>query len=277
MYKKTLVFLVVMILFAVQNGGVFSQNQLIDSESGLARLQKVFTTNPYLSPSEKNLMFVENVGQFDQNVRFQVRGDHSVIWLTQDGIWLMLVDGDNQLISDSLKSEFLEADTSIGFEKNHSKQGVNIKFSFVNANSQPRIEPIDRITTHISYFFGQDGTDWHSDVPVWSGVRYVDIYPGVDLEISSVNNQWDWRFVPRSSSLKWQDQVQLRVEGVDHIFMDGDVEAGNGRNHLILQTQIRDLIFPLPSFDGVKNIVTFPQVNLFENVHIINNPFSYAR
>ena len=24
---------------------------------------------------------------------------------------------------------------------------------------------------------------WHADVPVWGGVRYRDLYPGIDLEL----------------------------------------------------------------------------------------------
>lgn len=36
----------------------------------------------------------------------------------------------------------------------------------------------------MSYFVGEDPAKWRAAVPVWSGVRYVDLYPGIDLEVS---------------------------------------------------------------------------------------------
>ena len=57
--------------------------------------------------------------------------------------------------------------------------GVNIKLSFVGANPQARIETFDPVDTVISYFLGNDSSDhWRPAVPVWGGVRYVDLYPG---------------------------------------------------------------------------------------------------
>ena len=34
---------------------------------------------------------------------------------------------------------------------------------------------------------------WHPDVPVFGEVRYEELYPGVDLELSSSSGQWIWR------------------------------------------------------------------------------------
>jgi hypothetical protein len=55
------------------------------------------------------------------------------------------------------------------------RKAVNIKLSFVGANPHPRIEPFDRLDTVVSYFIGNDPDQWRPDVPVWGGVRYVDL------------------------------------------------------------------------------------------------------
>jgi hypothetical protein len=34
-------------------------------------------------------MFIENVGQFDERARFQVRGGNHTLWLTDDGLELL--------------------------------------------------------------------------------------------------------------------------------------------------------------------------------------------
>jgi hypothetical protein len=66
---------------------------------------------------------------------------------------------------------------------------VNIKISFPGANPNARIEPFNRLDTVVSYFIGNDPAKWHVAVPVWGGVRYVDLYPGVDLELTGENGQ----------------------------------------------------------------------------------------
>jgi hypothetical protein len=39
-----------------------------------------------------SLMFIENVGQFDEGARFQVRGGDSTIWLAEDAIWVTVLE-----------------------------------------------------------------------------------------------------------------------------------------------------------------------------------------
>ena len=77
------------------------------------------------------------------------------------------------------------------------RKAANIKLSFVGANPQPRIEPFDRLDTVVSYFLGNDPAQWRPDVPVWGGVRYVDLYPGVDLELTSEGGQMVQRLAAR--------------------------------------------------------------------------------
>jgi hypothetical protein len=55
------------------------------------------------------------------------------------------------------------------------------------------MEPFRRLDTVVSYFIGNDPSKWHPDVPVRGGVRYVDHYPGVDLEVTGQQVRRDWR------------------------------------------------------------------------------------
>jgi len=38
------------------------------------------------------VMFIENVGQFADGARFQVRGADRIIWLAEDGLWVTVVE-----------------------------------------------------------------------------------------------------------------------------------------------------------------------------------------
>ena len=100
------------------------------------------------------------------------------------------------------------------------RKATNIKLSFVGANPHPRLEPFDRLDTVVSYFIGNEPEKWRPDVPVWGGVRYVDLYPGVDLEITSEGGQMVQRLAARPGADL--SAVRLRVEGADAVTVDGD-------------------------------------------------------
>jgi len=85
-------------------------------------------------------------------------------------------------------------------------KGVNLELSFPGANPHPRIEPFDRLDTVVSYFIGNDPDQWHSDVPVWGGVRYVNLCPGIDLVVGAGLAPAEGR--PQGSPLPWRLEVR---------------------------------------------------------------------
>jgi hypothetical protein len=130
------------------------------------------------------------------------------------------------------------------------RKAVNIKLSFPGANPHPRLEPFDRLDTVVSYFIGNDPAKWHVAVPVWGGVRYVDLYPGVDLELRGENGQ----VVPRLVAHPGADlsAVRLRVEGAEEVALlpSPDVGRGAGGEGLILRTALGDFTLPLFQVEG---------------------------
>jgi len=180
-------------------------------------------------------MFIQNVGQFADGARFQVRGGDKTIWLTEDGIWVTVLEKPPKP-KEPLQSRKFDA--------------VNIKLSFPGANPHPRIEPFNRLDTVVSYFIGNDPTKWHVAVPVWGGVRYVDLYPGVDLELTGENGQ----VVPRLVAHPGADlsAVRLRVEGAKEVALlpSPDVGRGAGGEGLLLRTALGEFTLPLFQVEG---------------------------
>jgi hypothetical protein len=99
-----------------------------------------------------------------------------------------------------------------------------LKLNFPGANPRPVLEPFRPLDTRISYFRGADPASWRSAVPVWGGVRYIDLYPGLDLELSGESGELRWRLVDRESQqAASRPEVRLRVEGADGVSLDGDM------------------------------------------------------
>jgi hypothetical protein len=185
--------------------------------------------------------FIENVGQFADGARFQVRGANGTIYLADDAIWITVlerpqVDASRRRISPT--PERFNAP-----REDRPRNGVNLKMSFVGANPRPRLEPFNRLDTHVSYFIGNDPAQWRADVPVWGGVRYKDLYSGIDLEITSESGRMVQRVVARAGANL--NRVRLRVDGAEKIALDGD--------RLQLTTTVGEYTLPLLQLVGAAS------------------------
>jgi hypothetical protein len=186
------------------------------------------------------LMFIENVGQFGARARFQVHGGNATLYVADDGLWVTVLERP-RVSAAQLQTPAISELPNMSREDQRRK-GVNIRLGFVGSNPHPLIKPFDRLSTHISSFVGNDPSEWHIDVPVWGGVRYADIYPGIDLELFGSSGEWSWQLVVREnavgkSGLLALRDVQLIVDGADELAVDND--------RLRLTTTLGDFTLPL--------------------------------
>jgi hypothetical protein len=191
---------------------------------------KAIINTPDTEPTKEalqsaSLMFIENVGQFDEEARFQMWGSPYTLWLAEDGLWITMWGDAENPVPQALR--WGEDHRRIAQEPG-PREAVHLKLSFVDANPRPHLEPIRPLDTRVSYFKGTDSRQWHTDVPVWGGVRYRDLYPGLDLEVMETDGDWTWRLVAEEDATATLSQVRLRVEGgqaMDLVRADGGMGA----------------------------------------------------
>jgi hypothetical protein len=189
------------------------------------------------TPRPYQAMFIENVGQFDNEEKFRVDDVDKKIQLGEDGIWFSILDpvemNNINLYKDSGSSQ--NGDTSGNGELLEEPiNGVHLNLQFNDANPQPKIEGIDRKETTVSYLIGNDPDHWFTNVPVWGGARYVDLYPGIDLEVrDGGNSQLDMQmvvkdnlkaFINRNDKLKGRDKkgISYQILGADDVELSND-------------------------------------------------------
>ncbi|MBI4320396.1 MAG: SBBP repeat-containing protein [Chloroflexi bacterium] len=189
------------------------------------------------------LAFEQNVGQFPAGARFRVRGMPGPVWLVDDGLWIVVSAASNAEGIPQVRGNrplTTGADRHARSERGASKR-VNLNLSFLGANSRASAEAFGRTDTMMNYYIGNAPEGWIAGAPVWSGVRYRDLYPGIDLEIGDAGGRWNWRLLVRDPDVPGMREalhgVRLRVEGADALAVDG--------NNLRLTTAIGDVSLPL--------------------------------
>lgn len=201
------------------------------------------------------LMFVENKGQFDPQVLFQAQAANGALWVTNDGLWVTITESQREPEGAGAPETAL-AERMAQVER--QTPGVALKLSFVGANPQVVVEPFGLLETQMSYFLGNDPEQWVSGAPVWAEVRFVDLYPGIDLELSGQGGQLAPKLVVRDAAAL--GQVRMRVEGADAVSAMG--------GQMVIDTGLGPAALPLPRVEGMAPealpVVEMPEGGLFE-------------
>lgn len=186
-------------------------------------------------------LFVENTGQFDSRQAFELRLNSSISRFTNDSIWFSLLEPQESLMEDgelSISTDGLPVDRAN--DKENTQKGVNIQVKFIGSVNKPSIEGFNKSESKISYFYGNDENSWHPDVPVWNGIRYVDLYPGVDLEVSGINGSWSWTLVIKDS-IQLVDWIKNSKGNAIHFQINGTKSNQYSNKNLLLTSEIGDL------------------------------------
>lgn len=103
--------------------------------------------------------------------------------------------------------------------------------NFSGANPHPQIEGSSRQSYYRNYFIGNDTAKWASQVPVYNGITYNNLYPGIDLKAYGAGNdlKYDYIVYPGAD----ESSILVNYEGVD------DLSVRKGA--LIISTSIGDV------------------------------------
>ena len=103
------------------------------------------------------------------------------------------------------------------------------------AGANPLAEPVGTspLPGTANYFIGNDSSQWRTQVPTYSRVRYANVYPGVDLVYYGNQRQLEYDFVvapgasPRPIRLRFAGATGLRAEPNGNLSVqvqDGSIE-----------------------------------------------------
>ncbi len=150
------------------------------------------------------LSFEANHGQTDPRVRFLSRGNGYSLFLTSTEAVL-------KLRIPSVSKRLAER------SGNRSRfSAVRIKLK--DANPAPEITGVGELAGKSNYFIGRDNKAWLTNIPTFAGVRFGNIYPGVNLVYRGAQGrlEYDLEVSPGADAAR----IKLEIEGARKLALD---------------------------------------------------------
>jgi hypothetical protein len=140
------------------------------------------------------LFFIPNRGQTKPETLFYAKASGYTLWMTKQS-----------LVFDAAGKE---ADS----ERDLSS------LVFLNANNDVELEPSQPAECRVSYFIGDDPSQWRTDIPTSYAVLYKNIYRNIDLKVHGLERQieYDWIIKPGGRP----DSVRFKYGGLEGARVD---------------------------------------------------------
>lgn len=158
------------------------------------------------------LRFEANRGQTDPQVKFFARGQGYDLYLTP--------------------SEAVVATREDGDEERRRQSSSALRMKLIGSNAEPLIRGIGEAPSRSNYFIGRDSVKWRPNVPVYTGVEYEAVYPGIDMLYYGTDGELEYDFILTPGADP--GLIKLGFEGAQGVEIDADGD-------LVLRTASGDL------------------------------------
>ncbi len=187
--------------------------------------------------------FIENTGQFHQEVTFK----HA------------LPDGELFLRPDGISYHLMKSTDDHGLKRFHHTFSVD----FLNAKNNSSIEKSIPTPHYFNYIIGPDQSKWKSEVYGYEKVKYNEIYNNIDFVMYDSNNKLKYDFIVKKGGNP--ANIKLKYNGLDAVYIDKQ-----GKLHL--SNSINDIVEDAPYvFQKIEGKLVEVEANYVLN----NNTISY--
>jgi hypothetical protein len=137
------------------------------------------------------LSFEANHGQMDSHARYMSRGLGYSLFLTDNEAVLVLDKGN----LGRGNSDQRPTHGKISQPTANDRKTDLLRMMLVGASPGLHVEGNDQLPGTINYFIGNDPAKWHTKVPTYGSVKYLNVYPGVDLVYHGDDRQLEYDFI----------------------------------------------------------------------------------
>ena len=175
-------------------------------------------SDPGAAYSGLPLSFELNQGQTHEQVRFLTRSEGYVLFLTATEAVMAL---DNPAAHKSGKEN--RESRSRAHDNESRGSGTRpprrvVRMKLEGANPDPRIEGLEQLAATSNYFAGPNPTEWHTNIPSFTRVRYTQVYPGIDMVYYGNQRRLEYDFVVAPGAKS--DIIQMAFGGINDFEID---------------------------------------------------------
>ena len=192
-------------LFFLAVGVCAAESPVSSPDAALEAAREQFVIRPF---------FVKNKGQYDEQVKYVLRGARGIVFFT----------------SSEVVFSFVSTQASPENEVDSTASSLVFRFGFDGAQEDPEIIAGTELPGKINHFRGAS-ENWTSDIPTFDGIVYKSLYEGINLHFYLHNNNLRYEIVLGENA----NPAELRFvyTGIDGLSItpDGD---------LVVQTTLGD-------------------------------------
>ena len=168
--------------------------------------------------------FIKNNGQFHENIDFKLQHNAGNIYFEKSSVKYDLFQKDKI-------NAVRHGDTNFNKILGHRYESI-----FIGSNTNTVIQGGKKINSYHNYFIGKDSTNWKSRVPLYTEIKYIDVYKNIDVKYYSSGGKlkYDFTIHPKASP----ENIKIKYVGIDSIY----IKSG----HLILKTSLGNVIEQAP-------------------------------
>lgn len=210
--------------------------------------------------------FEPNVGETASRIKYVARANGDMVGLTERGLILKLEEPNAPrppLITSSIQQH----------PRYTNAAPVLVSIRPIHARSDPPMQPERKLASISNYFIGNNPKEWHTRVPNYAAVRYLNLYPGIDWTVHGNPNrlEYDLRIAPHANP----GAIRFRITGADGLSLDRQGNLVISVAHRSLQ-ELKPVIYQVGT-DNVHQRVSGHYVLEGQQVAFALGPYDHAR
>jgi len=178
--------------------------------------------------------FIRNDGQWPEEVSFLLRQGDADFWFTSEGVVVS-----EYHYCDIDRPYEVDIRSELDLEPVEPVERSVLRVRFLDASPDAVIAGESPLSEYHNYFLGDDPLQWRSHVPLYNGIRYRGIYPGIDAfyHFGESGLKYDLTVAPGADpnriiieyrgadGLDVTSSGELRVEAGETVLVEGRPEA----------------------------------------------------
>jgi Domain of unknown function DUF11/Beta-propeller repeat len=210
------------------------------------------------------LIFEANEGQVNSGVQFVSRGPGYSLFLAPSGAILAT-----------------PKPRSTHAHQPATKTADAVRMTLVGANRGAILTGSEPLAGNTNYFIGNDPKKWHTGIAHFAGVRYQNVYPGIDLVFYGNQGHLEYDFKvapganPAQAELQFDGASKIELSGGDlilkgtsagvrlqapHIYQTAAGRQQRVEGHFVLRSAKR-VGFSIGAYDHSRELVIDPTIN----------------